>query len=94
MIFKETNRKFSKLFISPPKSDLTKKFSNKFFNNNIEELKSFDVGYKFTADNGKSYPFRSKGLQIPTFAEFIEEFHMHNLNIEINNLEILFKKFE
>eukprot|EP00002_Diphylleia_rotans_P006302 TRINITY_DN1568_c0_g1_i1.p1 TRINITY_DN1568_c0_g1~~TRINITY_DN1568_c0_g1_i1.p1 ORF type:complete len:289 (-),score=79.04 TRINITY_DN1568_c0_g1_i1:207-1073(-) len=35
----------------------------------LQELKSLDAGYKFTKDNGQTYPFRGKGIQIPTIAE-------------------------
>ncbi len=40
-----------------------------------EELKKLDVGYGFTFDNGKTYPFRGKGVgEMPTFQEVLEEF--------------------
>ena len=40
-----------------------------------EELKKLDVGYGFTFDNGKTYPFRGKGVgQMPTLQEVMEEF--------------------
>ncbi|WP_409974946.1 hypothetical protein [Bacillus sp. Bva_UNVM-123] len=28
----------------------------------MNKLKKLDIGYQYTADNGKSYPFRGKGL--------------------------------
>lgn len=40
-----------------------------------EELKKLDVGYGFTYDNGKTYPFRGKGVgKMPTLQEVLEEF--------------------
>lgn len=35
----------------------------------VEELKTLDAGYRYTADNGTTFPFRGKGLTIPTLGE-------------------------
>ncbi|AZI44579.1 glycerophosphodiester phosphodiesterase (plasmid) [Deinococcus psychrotolerans] len=35
----------------------------------LAQLKSFDAGYRFTADGGQTYPFRGQGLSIPTLDE-------------------------
>jgi glycerophosphoryl diester phosphodiesterase len=41
------------------------------------ELKRFDAGYRFSADGGRTHPFRGRGVTVPTLAEvmaaFIEE---------------------
>ncbi|CAI7930186.1 unnamed protein product, partial [Closterium sp. NIES-54] len=40
----------------------------------LEELRSLDAGYLFTRDGGKTFPYRGKGLQIPTLRELFDEF--------------------
>ncbi|MGI6706702.1 MAG: glycerophosphodiester phosphodiesterase family protein [Clostridia bacterium] len=41
----------------------------------MEELKTLDVGYSYTADNGKSYPFRGKGVGLmPSLDEVLDHF--------------------
>jgi glycerophosphoryl diester phosphodiesterase len=47
----------------------------KISDHTVEELKKLDVGYGFTYDNGKTYPFRGKGVgKMPTLQEVLEEF--------------------
>jgi glycerophosphoryl diester phosphodiesterase len=41
----------------------------------IKTLKKLDIGYGYTADNGKTYPFRGKFIgMMPTFDEIMREF--------------------
>ncbi len=41
----------------------------------MEELKRLDIGYGYTADNGETYPFRSKGVGLmPTLHEVLTHF--------------------
>lgn len=41
----------------------------------VAELKALDIGYGYTADGGKSFPFRGTGLGwMPTLAEVLEAF--------------------
>lgn len=40
----------------------------------LKELKNLDAGFKFSKDNGKTFPFRQSGYKIPTLTEFYEEF--------------------
>ncbi|KMJ60297.1 glycerophosphodiester phosphodiesterase [Bacillus sp. LL01] len=41
----------------------------------MEELRQLDVGYGYTTDGGKTYPFHGKGVGlIPTLAEVLEQF--------------------
>lgn len=41
----------------------------------MTELKKLDVGYGYTADGGKTYPFRGKGIGLmPTLGEVLQEF--------------------
>jgi glycerophosphoryl diester phosphodiesterase len=41
----------------------------------MDELKQLDVGYGYTADNGRTFPFRGKGVGLmPTLDEVLTEF--------------------
>lgn len=51
----------------------------------LEELKKLDAGWHFTRDNGKTYPYRGKGLTIPALKEVFEALRNTGagINIEI-----------
>lgn len=52
----------------------------------LKELKALDVGYGYTADNGKTYPFRGKGVgMMPTLEEVLQEFGGKQLMIHIKS---------
>jgi len=38
----------------------------------LVELRGFDAGYRFTADDGETFPFRGQGVRIPTLDEAME----------------------
>lgn len=54
----------------------------------MAELKTLDVGYGYTADGGKTYPFRGKGVGLmPTLDEILKRFpdqHFH-INVKSND---------
>lgn len=59
-------------------------------NYTMEELKKLDIGYGYTADDGKTYPFRGKGVgMMPEFGEVLETFKDRELLIDMKhgNLE-------
>jgi glycerophosphoryl diester phosphodiesterase len=37
----------------------------------LKEIKSLDAGYRFTKDKGQSFPYRNKGITIPTLEEIL-----------------------
>jgi len=37
----------------------------------LAQIKELDAGYRFTCDGGATYPYRGKGLTIPTFEEVL-----------------------
>jgi len=51
----------------------------------LAEIKALDAGYRWTADGGKTFPFRGKGITIPTLEEFLNEFTDVPLNVEVKN---------
>ncbi|UCH86687.1 MAG: glycerophosphodiester phosphodiesterase [Dehalococcoidia bacterium] len=53
----------------------------------LAELKRFDAGYRFSPDGGQSFPFRGKGVTVPTLAEVTQAFPDICLNLEIKQKE-------
>ena len=52
----------------------------------MEELKKLDIGYGYTADGGKTYPFRGKGIGLmPTLDEVLSTFPDRSLLIHIKS---------
>jgi glycerophosphoryl diester phosphodiesterase len=52
----------------------------------LADLRRLDAGYNFTPD-GRSFPFRGKGVTIPTLAELVELDPHARINIEIKQTE-------
>ncbi len=50
---------------------------------NYSELEGLDAGYRFTADSGKSFPYRGKSVKIGKLEEFFQTFPNKNLMIEV-----------
>jgi glycerophosphoryl diester phosphodiesterase len=52
----------------------------------LEELKKLDIGYGYTADNGKTYPFRGKGVGLmPSLDEVLNHFPDKELLIHVKS---------
>lgn len=52
----------------------------------LAELKKLDIGYGYTADDGKTFPFRGKGIgMMPTLDEVFAEFPHQSLLIHIKS---------
>jgi glycerophosphoryl diester phosphodiesterase len=49
----------------------------------LDELRRLDAGYHFTPDGGETYPWRGKGVTIPTLREVFERFPQTRVNIEM-----------
>ena len=49
----------------------------------LKDLKKLDAGYRWTADGGRTFPFRGKNITIPTLEEVFEKFSDKRLSIEI-----------
>lgn len=49
----------------------------------LTELQKLDAGYRWTADNGESFPYRGQGITIPSLAEVFKEFPGYRMNIEL-----------
>lgn len=53
----------------------------------LEELKAYDAGYRFTRDEGMTFPFRGMGLVVPTLEEVLDAFPDVPYLIEIKQAE-------
>lgn len=53
----------------------------------LAELRQYDFGYGFTPDGGQTYPYRGKGVTIPTLEELFQAFPGTRVNIEIKQVD-------
>ncbi|NLI97276.1 glycerophosphodiester phosphodiesterase [bacterium] len=51
----------------------------------FDELRKLDAGFWFTPDSGLTFPWRNKGVRIPTMAEVFDSFPDDLFNIEIKD---------
>jgi glycerophosphoryl diester phosphodiesterase len=49
----------------------------------LAEVRRLDAGYRFTPDDGATYPHRGQGITIPTLEEVYDEFSEVPINVEI-----------
>jgi glycerophosphoryl diester phosphodiesterase len=49
----------------------------------LAEIKRLDAGYTWTGDGGRTFPFRSMGITIPTLEEVFQAFPTLRINIDI-----------
>lgn len=65
--------------------DRTTDGAGKVIDKTVAELKQLDAGHRFTLDAGKTYPFRGKGVVIPTLTEVLRAFPDRIINIDIKD---------
>lgn len=51
----------------------------------LAELQNLDAGHTFTLDGGRSFPFRSQGIKVPTLLEVFSACPNSRFNIEIKD---------
>ena len=71
-----------------PNLDRTTTGSGLLRTRTAEELGGLDAGYHFTLDRGGSFPWRGRGLGIPTLTEVLESFPRVPLLIELKTVEV------
>ncbi|MGE0710416.1 MAG: glycerophosphodiester phosphodiesterase [Planctomycetota bacterium] len=49
----------------------------------LAQLQALDAGYRFTLDEGRSFPFRGQGVRISTLAEVLTAFPEHVFTVEL-----------
>jgi glycerophosphoryl diester phosphodiesterase len=52
----------------------------------LRELKRFDAGYHWTADGGQTFPFRGKGITVPTLEEVFTALPNTRINIDLKQI--------
>src|SRR5262245_46925820 len=60
--------------IHDPTIDRTTNGAGPVASRSLAELQSYDAGYRFTADGGRTFPFRNQGVRIPTLDEVLSAF--------------------
>ena len=53
----------------------------------LEEVRRLDAGYSFSPDGGQTFPYRGRGVRIPTLAEVYEEFPETCVNADIKEVQ-------
>lgn len=59
----------------------------KVWDHTLAQLQALDAGYWFTADGGRSYPFRGQGITIPTLDEVVALDPRARVNLEIKQAQ-------
>jgi len=54
-------------------------------NYTLAELNKLDAAYRWSPDNGRSFPLRNKGIKIPTLDEVFNAFPRTRINLEIKD---------
>jgi glycerophosphoryl diester phosphodiesterase len=49
----------------------------------LAEIRRLDAGYRFTRDEGETFPYRGQGIKIPTLEDVYGEFAEVPINVEI-----------
>ncbi len=53
----------------------------------LDQLRRLDAAYRWSADDGRTFPFRGHGLTIPTLAEVLAAVPEARLNVELKQAE-------
>lgn len=53
----------------------------------LAEIKKLDAGYSFSTDGGKTFPYRGKGISVPTLEELFNAYPDKRIGIEIKQTE-------
>ncbi len=69
--------------IHDPTLDRTTNLTGAVAEMGLDEVRGADAGYCFSTDGGKTYPYRSMGLQVPTLAEVLRECPGVPVNIDM-----------
>ncbi len=53
----------------------------------LEEIQRLDAGYRFSPDGGRTFPYRGRGVTIPTLAEVYASFPEARVNADIKKAQ-------
>jgi glycerophosphoryl diester phosphodiesterase len=62
--------------------------SGRIEDHTLAQLKTYDAGYTFTKDGGKTFPFRGKGIQLCTFEEALEACPGQRFNVDLKTKDL------
>jgi len=65
--------------------DRTTNSTGKVRTKTLQEMRQLDPGFRFTPDNGSTFPFREKGLHISTLTEVLDLFPNTMINVELKD---------
>ena len=51
----------------------------------LAELQTLDAGHRFSADGGRTHPFRGRGIRVPTLAQAFAAFPGARFNLELKH---------
>jgi glycerophosphoryl diester phosphodiesterase len=51
----------------------------------LDGLRRFDAGYRFTMDMGKTFPYRGRGVVVPTLAEVLAAHPTLGINVDLKD---------
>ncbi len=53
----------------------------------LRELQALDAGFNWSADGGRTFPFRGRGITVPTLEEVFTTFPHMRINIDVKQVE-------
>jgi glycerophosphoryl diester phosphodiesterase len=53
----------------------------------LREMKALDAGFNWSSDGGRTFPFRGRGITVPTLEEVFSTFPNMRLNIDVKQVE-------
>ena len=74
------------VFIHDETVDRTTNGTGKVNSLTLKELKEFDAGHNWTADGGRTFPFRGKGITVPTLEEVFTALPNIRINIDMKQI--------
>jgi glycerophosphoryl diester phosphodiesterase len=69
-----------------PTLDRTTDFSGPARVRRLAELRGADAGFRFTPDHGATYPFRGRGIRVPTLGEVLDRFPSMPILLELKEV--------
>ncbi|MGE5310778.1 MAG: glycerophosphodiester phosphodiesterase [Nitrospirota bacterium] len=74
------------VLIHDPTVDRTTNGSGRVNHLTLSQLKALDAGYHWSEDGGSSFPFRGRGITVPTVDEVFSAFPEMRINIDIKQV--------
>lgn len=65
--------------------DRTTDGSGRVARHSLAEIRRVDAGARFTPDRGRSFPFRGRGLRVPTLDELLDALPGARVNVEVKD---------